>query len=227
MFEWRVEEMRLRNERQHFNKVYDLEYNISREDKIAFVDQMQDGKMSCLLNLIGKYNQDASSLPKDKNGIVKTVSLKAWIRRNDKKNVVDIDYNTGSIRLLQCRRRIQHPNGLNSYDVHDDLVDELFHRQLIECRIMEDSYFKKHDEYEILKEKFRNREYGTTFGVNISECSNGRILVYKENEDASTAIWNNKDVRDITVEELKELLDKYDQLDKLVEKLTSETHIVY
>ena len=128
MFEWRVEEMRLRNERQHFNKVYDLEYNISREDKIAFVDQMQDGKMSCLLDLIGKYNQDASSLPKDKNGIVKTVSLKAWIRRNDKKNVVDIDYNTGSIRLLQCRRRIQYPNGAKSCDVHDDLVDELFHR---------------------------------------------------------------------------------------------------
>lgn len=217
MFEWRVEEMRLRNERQHFNKVYDLEYNVSREDKIAFIDQMQDGKMSCLLDLIGKYNKDASSLPKDKSGIVKTVSMRAWIKRNDKKNVVDIDYNTGSIRLLQCRRRIQYPNGAKSYDVHDDLVDELFHRQLVECRRMEDSYFREHDEYEILKEKFRNSKHNTTFGVHISSWSTGRICVVGEDDKE----------RDITIEELKELLDKYDQLDKFIEKLIAETHIVY
>lgn len=227
MFEWKVEEMRLRNERQHFNKVYDLEYNVPREDKIAFIDQMQDGKMSYLLDLIEKYNQHCDDFPKDRWGDPKTVSLKAWLKKNDSKKMVDIDFKYGKFHFIGLDRYIQRSNKRGGYDIYDDLVDELFNRQLHECRIEEDKYFKEHDEYEILKEKFRNRKYGTTFGVNIAECSDGRIFVYKENEDASAAIWNNKDVRDITVDELKELLDKYDRLDKLVEKLSLETHIVY
>ena len=93
----------------------------------------------------------------------------------------------------------------------------MFNRQLHECKREEDRYFEQHDEYEILKEKFRNSKYNTTFGVHISSWSTGRICVVGEDDKE----------RDITIEELKELLDKYDQLDKFIEKLTAETHIVY
>ena len=52
----------------------------------------------------------------------------------------------------------------------------------------------------ILKQKFRNKEYyNITIGVNI--CDQG--------------------------EELKYLLEKYEELDKLVEKITAETDIKY
>ena len=49
----------------------------------------------------------------------------------------------------------------------------------------------------------------------ISLC--GRICVYDDCE--------NK--RDITIEELKYLLEKYEELDKLVKKITDETVIKY
>lgn len=130
-------------------------------------------------------------------------------------------------RVKVMKKYEEYTEYCRNYDVHDDLVDELFHRQLVECHKMEDLYFREHDEYEILKEKFRNRKYGTTFGANIAECSDGRILVYKEKEDGNASIYRNEYVRDITIEELKELLAKCDQLEKFVEKLTAETHIVY
>ena len=42
-----------------------------------------------------------------------------------------------------------------------------------------------------------------------------------------TVVDDNDNERDITIDELKELLSKYEQLDALVEKITKETHIVY
>lgn len=224
MFEWKIENLELKKEYDHRllrsgKHVFSCEAKTSRKDKIDFLDRMQNGKMSYLLDLIEKYNQHCDEFPKDRWGDPKTVSLKAWLKKNDPKKMVDIDFKYGKFHFIGLDRYIQRSNKRGGYDIYDDLVDELFNRQLHECKRKEDRYFEQHDEYEILKEKFRNRKYGTTFGVNISECSDGTISVYDEN--------NNRRKRDITIDELKELLDKYDQIDKLVEKLTSETHIVY
>ena len=206
MFEWNIESLELKKEYDnHLPKygkhVFSCETKTSREDKIDFLDRMQNGKMSYLLDLIEKYNQHYDEFPKDRWGKPKTVSLKAWLKKNDPKKMIDIDFRYGRFYFIGLDRYIQRSNKRGDY----------------ECKREEDKYFKEHDEYENLKNKFRNREYGTTFGVNISFWSSGRICVYDE----------NRNERDITVDELKELLDKYDQLNKLVEKLTSETHIVY
>lgn len=224
MFTWNVEDMVLLNQKSTIyigdKKIYNCEYEVSREDKIAFVDSMQDGKCSYLLALIEKFEQDKESLPKDKWGAVRTNSLQGWVRRNDTKYqrpLIDIEYCYGQYRLLGMERYITN-NTKSCYDMYEDLVDELFHRQLQSCERQESNYFKEHDEYEILKKKFRDRNYGTTFGVKIYSWSSGRITVANENGDLE---------RDITIEELKELLSKYEQIDALVEKLTVETHIVY
>lgn len=227
MFEWKVEDMTLLNEKDGIfigkEEIYECENKVSREDKIAFVDSLQDGKLSYLLFLIDKFNEDYDSLAKQKTLFgeekVKTVSLKAWIKRNDKKynrSIIDDTYRYGDYYILGSRRNIRN-NLKGTYDTYDDLVDEVFHRQLKECEKKERQYFLEHDEYSILKKKFRERNYPTTFGVNISSWSSGRICVCDDN--------NNE--RDITIEELKELLDKYEQIDALVEKLTKETNIVY
>ena len=78
----------------------------------------------------------------------------------------------------------------------------------------EEVYFLEHDEYSILKRKFREYEnkYGTTFGVHIPYCSGGKIIIRDDNENE----------RDITINELKALLSKYEELDRLVEKITEE-----
>lgn len=83
MFEWKVEEQKLTKHKNIINgkTVYACESTISREDKIAFVDSMQDGKLSYILELAEKFKQDKETLPKDKWEDVKTVSLKAWIKK--------------------------------------------------------------------------------------------------------------------------------------------------
>ena len=93
MFEWKVEDMALMNQKSGLflgkEKIYNCESKVLREDKIAFVDSFQEGKLSYLLYLIDKFNEDYDSLTKTKsifgNEEVKTVSLKAWIKRTDTK----------------------------------------------------------------------------------------------------------------------------------------------
>lgn len=223
MFEWKVEDMILLDQKGRIylgkEKIYDCENKVSREDKIAFVDSFQEGKLTYLLDLIEKFTVDKENMPKDQWDNVKTVSLKAWIKKNDTKYgrpIVDNDYRYGRYYILGMERFITY-DGKGSYDTYEDLVDEVFHRQLKECEEQERKYFLEHDEYSILKKKFRDRNYPTTFGVHICSWSSGRICVCDDNDNE----------RDITIKELKELLDKYEQIDALVEKLTKETYIVY
>lgn len=225
MFEWNVEDMKLLNQKgnQKGNiligqeKIYNEESMTSREDKIAFVDKMQDGKLSYILNLVEKFEKDKENMPTDAYGYVKTVSLKAWLKRNDNKNLIDRSYEYGSIRGF-CGRNIQCINRKDKFDSYDSYVDELFHRQLKECERLEHNYFSEHDEYSILKRKFRDKEYyNTTFGVNI--CNYGNDILVCDSDG------NRK--RKITIDELKYLIEKYDELDKLIEKITAETDIKY
>lgn len=220
MFEWKVEDMVLLNQKGGVflgkEKIYDCESKVSREDKIAFVDSLQDGKLSYILALAEKFNEERETMPKDQWGNVKTVSLKAWIKRNDDRKLLDDNYRYGDIRFIGGRN-IGSISLKGGYDTYEDYVDEIFHRQLRECEKEEKRYFLEHDEYSVLKKKFRDRDYHTTFGVHIITSSDGNIYV---GEDFDTK-------REITMDELKELLAKYEQLDALVEKLTAETHIVY
>ena len=232
MFTWNVEELKLKNEKANNyaskERIFNCESELTREEKIAFVDSMQNGKLSYILELVDKFNRDKSTLPKDAYGNVKTVSLKAWINRNDTKygntdytRIIDSWYHYGRIYLLGCERWItwnDFENGKANYDTYANYVDEIFHRQLKQCLKMEDEYYRAHDEYEILKDKFRNKNYSTTFGVLIGMCSNGCIYIYDDDEDKK---------REITIDELKYFLSKYDELDKLVEKITKETKIKY
>ena len=81
MFEWNVEDMKLLDQKSSIiigkEKIYNCESDITREDKIAFVDKMQDNKLSYILALSKKKKKDKEDMPTDNWGDVKTVSLKA------------------------------------------------------------------------------------------------------------------------------------------------------
>lgn len=229
MFEWKVENMFLMNNSYLIDreKRYNCMNEVSREDKIAFVDSMTDEKLSYILSLLEKFQEDKDSLPKKTsvfgNESVKTVSLKAWIKRNDTKYsrpVIDDWYHYGMFNILGSDRSIQ-TNRKGTYDTYEDLVDEAFYRQLKKCEEEEKKYFLEHDEYSVLKSQLREYQdkYRTSFGVNLGTCSSGEVFIY-EGEDFKTK-------REITMEELKELLSKFEQIDSLIGKLTEETHIVY
>ena len=69
MFEWKLEDMALLNQKSSVffgkEKIYDCENKVSREDKIVFVDSKQNGILSYLLMLVEKFNKEKESMPKD------------------------------------------------------------------------------------------------------------------------------------------------------------------
>lgn len=221
MFEWKVEEMKLMNSQNKISGIFNCEYEVSREDKIAFVDSMQDGKLSYIIGMIQKFNDVKDTMPKDQWGKVKTVSMKAWLKRNDigyKKSIFYSNFYYGKFHILGVERFMEC-NPLNEkgsyYDHYANLVDEVFHRQLIECCSLEKKYFREHDEYSILKDRFRHlsHEYKTSFGVHTGYCSNGEVYIYDD---------ENSEHREITIEELKRLIPLYDRLEMFIQELSEE-----
>ena len=118
MFEWNVEDMKLLNQKSSVmigkEKIYNCESDVKREDKITFVDKMQDNKLSYILALSEKFEKDKEDMPTNNLGDVKTVSLKAWIKRNDKRNLIDNSYQYGSIRFMGGRN-IQYINRKSTF----------------------------------------------------------------------------------------------------------------
>ena len=156
-YEWNAEDMKLMNEKcnNYINgeKIYSDENKVSREEKIEFLDKMNDDKISYMLKLADKFQEDKDKLAKDEYGYYKDASLKAWLKKNDYRNIVDTSKTLiGSITLVGYdsfgygRRNIQNINLQANYDLHEDFVDELFHRQLKICEKQEEQYFTEHDE---------------------------------------------------------------------------------
>lgn len=228
MFEWKIEDMQLRNEylekSGYYNKqrqyIFDCENKISRQDKIDFIDLRYEGKLSYILELLDKFNKEKDSLPVDSFGYIKTISLKAWINRNDTKygtkdysRMFDSWYHYGKVYFLRCERYIQYGLKNGQYDTHEDYVDEIFHRELFNLKQEEDKYFREHDDYEILKEKLRNRNYDTTFGLGFGFCSDGKIYIIDNEKEKE---------REISKEEIELILEKDALLKKYEEKLTKQ-----
>lgn len=216
MFTWKIEELQFYKECDGNAKthIFKCEAEISHEDKIAFVDSLTEGQLSYVLGLIDKLKEEKDTLALDQWGDIKTVSLIAWIKRNDTKygNPIVSTYCTyGMAKVLGVGRYIQREG-----ETHDDYVDKVFHAALVECVEKERDYFLAHDEYSILKERFRKRGFTSTFGVIIFDYSDKMVV---EDEEGTG--------RPITLEELKDLNAKCEQVQELIEKLTLETHITY
>ena len=78
MFEWYVQVMKLMNEKSNIyinnEKIYKAENELSREEKIEFLDKMNDDKISYMLKLADKFQEDKDKLSKDEYGFYKNAS---------------------------------------------------------------------------------------------------------------------------------------------------------
>ena len=212
---WNVEEMVLMNEKAWYfqgkERIFNWDEKLTREEKIEFVDNLQDGKLSYILLLTDKFNQDVENLPKDNYGNVKTVSLKAWINKNDTKYgkpLLDNWYHYGKYNLLGCERYITWSESRGNHDTYSDFVDEIFHRQLRECKRMEIAYFKTHDEYSILKKYVADKMMHNHEWLIDCSVSSDDTIKYDDKE--------------LTLEQLKYLKLQYEILDKFKTELCSE-----
>lgn len=233
MFEWKVEEMALLNERRrrgansrykYTNECYifDAETETLSEDKIVFIDSMTDGMLTYLLKLAEKLDAERDKIPKDKWGDIRTNSLQAWLKRNDTRGVCVTDaYFVGKIRTCAYEgctyslpdRRIQSLNQKGSYEYYDDYINEAFHKILYELCNEERAYFESHDEYCILAQKAKEviNTYGS-FGGNIYTSSNGEIGVYRDDP--------YKTSRPLTKEELEILIEKGRKAKEFMDELS-------
>lgn len=219
MFKWNVEEMKLMNDIGVNNigreKMYSCEDKLTTEEKIKFVDEMQEGKLTYILELINKFNKDKDNgiIKTTSSGLVKTVSLKPWIKKNDSKKIVDDWYHYGKFNFLRVGRYIQTIEDREKY------INEVFHNQLKLLESKEKQWFLEHDEYSILTNKVEDYidKYGT-FGLYIIQGSDG-IELTKSNSD-----WEG---RKFTIEELKKLISYYEKLSAYEKKLSEEIDIKF
>lgn len=195
--------------------MFACENSSSITDMIAFVDGVLDNQLTYILQLGQKFENDSKSLPKDRYGNVRTQSLKAWIKRNDTRNMLETEYRCGKINW-RFGGFIYTVYAGNTYV---DFVKEVFHKTLCLCAEAEQKYEREHNEYytysKVLSEKMR--KYGTAFGVLLCEV-NG--VVYLSDTQ-------NKKYRQLSMEEIKSLLAAYEKLDNEIKQIEYSISIKY
>ena len=175
MFEWNVSDLKLYHEKVNNATPFNCEDKTSRADKIAFVDSQTDGELSYLLNLAKRLENDRHNLPVDTWGCIKTISLKAWLKKNDTRGIIDSKYRYGDIGGNTCNRNILNINLKSGWDMWEDFVDETFHRRLLKCRDKEAKWFSEHDELTIATKAFESIRFPDCFGFNIGRTSHQSI----------------------------------------------------
>ena len=89
-YKWYVQIMKLMDEKSNIyinnEKIYNDENELSREEKIEFLDKMNDDKISYMLKLADKFQEDKDKLSKDEYGFYKNASLREWLKKNDYRN---------------------------------------------------------------------------------------------------------------------------------------------
>lgn len=184
-------------------------------DKIDIIANF-DQDFLTVLSLIDLFRSEQDTIKKDKDGYFKTISLIGWIKRNNAQQYFDTQYRYGSLRKYHDGSHNFYLDQMVKDDERADFINRVFLLKLIELREKELEYWFDHDEYTLLKRRWEN-EHITNFGVSIAFCSNGQILI-RDTEDESRE-------REITIDELKQLLEMNDKLKAYIQQLTDECNI--
>lgn len=174
---YKIEKLIVRSERtRHFNpcgdynmrngyQIYEIEDKLTDEEKLEIIDSHTDGLGTYILNLIDKYieDKDNGTIRRASWGSLHMGSLKSWIKKNDKREVMT-RYMTsayGRYNLFGTWYRMtkEVPNTEFGYKMLYDgepIVRNWFHNLLNELKKEEDKYFLEHDDSEVLKTEIRS-----------------------------------------------------------------------
>lgn len=221
MFEWKVEDLALMNQKFSIvigdEKIYTCENTLPVEEKLVFLDKMYKGAMSQILLLITEFKKKKGSLEKDKFGAVTPNAMRKWVSEQD--TSVIINTNNGNFFIGNFKGNIDTVFLRDYHKIYNNIVDEVFHRTLMYLEREEIAYFKSTDKYCISTSSLREmmRKYHTTFGIDLIDyCGD----IYIRGKDARSK-------RPLTIEEINILIDKYNQLQKYIDSITSEINITY
>ncbi len=228
-FTWKLEDMALRAMNNWDFKHLKNQY--TREEKIRMIDtygeyryklvdvfeakKLFEAEKDTIKHQISKYTGKPTSE-------FNTNSLKAWCRKH---NIPD---GGGYSTPTEYHFSFGTSFTLIYMDVNSDSVDDkinaLFYDTLCKLRHKEESYFREHDEYFILSKKLQNMEYNgrRPDGIGIGYCSDGHTYIHPVTDDEE---YNDAHERDVTVEELRKLVDFYDGLNEVINKYFDEHKI--
>ena len=190
---------------------------VNEADKIDIIIKF-DQDFLTVLSLIDLFRSEQDTIKKDKNGYFKTVSFVGWIKRNNAQQYFDTQYRYGSLRKYHDGNHNFYLDQMVKDDERADFINRVFLLKLIELREKELEYWFNHDEYTLLKRRWE-KEHITNFGVPIAFCSSGQILIRDTEAEARE--------REITIDELKQLLEMNDKLKAYIQHLTDECDIKY
>lgn len=198
----------------------DHKYSIAREltdgEKVDIISQ-HDKHLMPVLDLADKFQKEKDTIKKTSDGKINSVSYRAWLKRNDPKEIIASTYHLGKV--------FNYSAGLfGGYYIatlgepqnRQDFINKVFDDLLSKWRVAEFEFFLDHDEYSVLKSQLRNCNH--LFGVPIVYCSDLRILIADKNSDKE---------RDITLKELKTLIAMNKQVDDFVAELAAKCDIKY
>lgn len=160
------------------------------ESRIAFIDEYyKDGrgiknKASTILAILEKFDAVKDSLPVDSMGYVKTVSLKAWLKKNDPDGIFDTYYRYGSYSLVNASWKESYINSRVgerfTKEEKDRLVADWTSSVLFSLRADEEKYYLENDP--VVAKVKAIQKYANTYGtlnakyVEAIRCNGSSVL---------------------------------------------------
>lgn len=191
-------------------KVFELEDQLTIEEKIQFIDELKDGVASYMLNIINKWEEEKEFLPKDQYKNVKTISHKAWINRNDNRNIMS-RYDLGKYNIFRNEFKclsLDCPttkNGYNELYTGSHIVNQWFHDLLRQLKIEERKYFESIDPVSIKIDKVQEMARNNTLF--------GSITI-------NDIVYNRK--QDVSEKELDIYINAYEKLEEYIKNLSQD-----
>lgn len=196
--------------------IYKEETEWTREEKIEFVDNYTEGKLTKTLEAADKFEAEKDTICKSAWGGYKENSLKAWIKRNGYDDIFDIRFTVGESRLIHgFQRHITNITTKYGYDTHTDIVDEVFHRTCYELAVKERKYYYENDPFEAKKKEFKNNTYVT--------------LICDYGWSSGGELWIEKDGNriDLTEEMIDTILAKAEEVKAYADKIKTDVDNIF
>ena len=193
-------------------KIFAIENEMTLADKIKVIDIFKDNIATYLLNIINKWDEEKGSLPKDKWDAPKTVSVKAWIKRNDPRGKIDNDYKIGRYHLFGEEFKsldTKCPSTEYNYSMEytgENVVNQWFHNLCDEFKMKESDWFKEHDPKQIKITKLKH--LGDSYRIGF-KCKLLNDIVYNRETN-------------VTDEQLDLLISAYEVLEKCIAEQTGK-----
>lgn len=203
--------IRNENRGKEYPTIYKIESELSLEEKIDFIDEVKEGLASYMLNILNLWDLKKEDMPKDTYGNTKTVSKKAWIKKNDNLKIIDDWYKYGNYQMFKTKYSLYEKDryslivpkteyGYTLLYSGQHVVHQWFHDLLNELEIEELKYFRTIDSKQIKLTKVRE------FGDRYRETFNDKKL--------NDIIWNR--LSDVTEQELDIYIKAFETLEKSI-----------